>query len=257
MKYLIKKIIKDPKLFNYIDWFELCKNPALIKIIKKMILTHPQYINWYGLSENSNAINIIKKEFVLTRFKNIKWENLKENINAFDIIKYILYNYPHIEFKSDCNNINYIKLFSYDHNTNWSYLSYKEYYIDILEESYKTNPEFIDWNSLNENPKKHNLLRTELINSKLDNRRCLIYKNIIYENECLFDLLNFDKINLTKYNWLSLCKNPKAINMVLNKIELDKINNKKCDIKYSDLLKYPHVFKINKKIYKNNTYKFY
>lgn len=267
---LIKKIIRDPELFTLIDRFEFCKNPAFIKIIKKMLLTHPQFINWPGLCQNPKAINIIKREFINNRFKNINIDHLLLNYNAIDIIKYILQNYPHITLPINKHNYGtYIddsilfklsKIMQIDHYINWWKLSREFHTFDILNELYETDINKIDWNCVNNNPniiEKNKLLRMELINSKNEKRRCLLFNSIIYENECLFDLINFDNVKLSEANYISLCKNPKAINLIINKIELDKINNKKCEIKYNNLLKYPHVFRNNKKIYKNNINRFY
>lgn len=257
IKYLMKKIIKDPKLFIYVNLFEFCRNPMLIKLTKKLLLTDSNYIDWYGLCENPKAINIIKREFALNRFKNIKWENLVENINAFDIVSYILQNYP-VELKTDPENINKLKLLKnlHDPNINWHYLSQQEYAIDILEEIYKTNPAYIDWINFSANPKKTNLFRLELINSKREKRQCLIYDNIIHQNECLFNLINLDK-KLSKYDLMNLCQNSKAINFIINRMELSKINNTNPEMNYYNYLsnKY-YIFKKDKLLYYRNIKKF-
>jgi hypothetical protein len=178
-------------------WHKICYNPSAMHLIEKNI----DKINWFNLSSNTSAIELLE------RFpENIDYGELSRNSNAVHILK---------------RNLDKV---------NWEYLSLNKGAVSILEK----NLDKVHWDSLSLNPSAIKILRRNLdkVNWEMFSRNIYAVPtlrehldkvdwNSLCQNEspeAIELLLEFpEKIN--KNNWLNLCENPFAIDLMLDNLD--------------------------------------
>ena len=222
--------IIEQHLDDYVDWFSLALNPNAMHIIEKNL----NRIEFSVLACNPNAISIIEKNLDQYNF-NINdeefWDNLSANPNAYEILKN---NIGKINWEILASNPNVIYIFT-NLMIEKNRLIY--YYLNNLDEN-----DIIDISFINN---LFNYDEENFIDKLSSNPYAipLIERNL--EKISWYDLVanlnayHIIKKNIDKFNWSNLSSNPNAINLIEDKIN-DEITNpcKKIKLFHND----PYLF---------------
>ena len=248
----LKKIYEDDPDSNKLNWTALSGNPKAIDILTREYDKYPNKLNWTALSGNPKAIDILTIEYDKNP-NNLKWTALSGNPKAIDILTREYDKNPNnLNWKALSGNPNAIKILisEYKKNPNkldWKALSGNPKAIKIIKKEYKKEPEStkIDWDILSGNPNAIELLRanTAKINwdilsgnpnaiELLRANRTKIDWNILSGNPNPDAIILLkDKVNIVdglwknkNINWDILSGNPNAIQLLINRIKIEKGN---------------------------------
>ena len=221
---LLKIKLKDWIPLSKLKWSELSSNPNAIEFLS--LPENKKHIDWNELSYNPNAIDFLS---LPENKKHIDWKSLSENTNlkALKLLE--------TEIIANPNNP----------NIDWYHLSRNSEAIQIL----KANSKKIDWKGLSYNTSDEAIETIEAI-QLLKNNSDKIYWNILsynpnaigilkkkYKEENELKINDIEQYNLLKrnkyiihWNFLSSNSNPKAINLLRDKIaEENKLLKKEYD----------------------------
>jgi len=233
--------IIEQHLYDYVDWFSITYNPNAIHIIEKNL----NQIEFPVLACNPNAISIIEKNLDQYNFNSYGnkdfWDNLSANPNAYDIL---IKNIEKINWEILATNPNVIFIFT-NLMIEKNKLIYN--YLNNLD-----NNDIIDISFIN---KLFNFDEDNFIDRLSSNPNAipLIEKNL--EKISWYDLVanlnayHLIKNNINKFNWCNLSSNPNAIDLIENKIIEELISpckKKKLDNTDSDQYCFGNAFLFGK-----------
>jgi len=210
----IKFLLLDDNYDN-IDWFKFSCNPCDDAI--KYLRTNPEMIDWFGICENTNlkAIPIIKKKALeeksllfadYKRLTNkIYWRKLSSNPNAIYLI------IMKIEDESKLSEDEYRSL-ELQYKIDWDALSLNPSIFIPFKKRKGAKSETVSSGSrlLASNPSKAKANSSPVLHSPDDLQSSLPSKNILRYG-----------IPIDKLNWQFLVKNPKAIDLIKERIDYE------------------------------------
>lgn len=195
---------------EYVDYFNLCKNPNAIHLIEDRdyldmcLLSRKPYaisilekkkrrINWTNISFNSGASHLMTDNL-----DKIDWDNIAYNIGAIDLIKDNLHRLSSLGWRILSKNSAAVSILESNiHKIDWDYLSLNTRAIKLLEK----NISKINWVNLCKNTQGISLIENNL--EKLD-AQC--WKNLSANPNAIYLL----ELNPEKIHWKSLTSNPQA-----------------------------------------------
>jgi hypothetical protein len=215
---------------NKLDWDALCKNPKAIRILIKEYNDTYLYpliskLVWRSLCNNPKAIKILRKEYNKNHdSEKLYWFEICENPGAIEIINE--------EYKRIPNKLNWNSL---SENQNPEVIDLLKKRVIFEQELLKSNMQSshsqrINGQKISKNPSP------EAIQFLSDNRNYIFYDILSGNtNPDAIKLLDVaDVINKTGgrgtydvINWTILSSNPNAINMIINRLKLEKDEKKK------------------------------
>ena len=238
---------KDPEAI--IHWNLLSENPNAIELIKKRMkylvvqkidinnLERSKQLNWERLSENPNAIELLKQKISkerfleadtlanLTYYQKIDWNKLCMNPNAIELLKE---NIPKIT-KSIFANKNIdeeiittlLEAREEFRDASWQHIPQAMQFLTKYKSFHKTKVHIL-WNELSQNTSTEAI---ELLKAKAKTEEQL------RANKKYLTLSIDDRIN-----WYILSFNPKAIELLKDKIAAEKtLDFSNFNLKYKDV----------------------
>jgi len=233
---------------NSINWEELSKNPNAIQLLQD----NAQRINWVAFCCNPSPemIAILKKKIVENSF-NIdlyrNWSSLSSNTSN-EAIAYLKDNFDNIDWEilSGNTNLEAIKLLKERVITNrndldWDKICKNENAIDIIFETLKHKPYYINWSSIACNTSNEAI---KIIEWKMKDYPEKISWGQLSRNPSAIKILlaNIDKIVWSSFSSNTNIINPVAIKLLIKKIEEDKIKGRRNNLDWSELSANPSIF---------------
>jgi hypothetical protein len=233
---------------NSINWEELSKNPNAIQLLQDNV----QRINWVAFCCNPSPkmIAILKKKIVENPF-NIdlyrNWSSLSSNTSN-EAIAYLKDNFDNIDWEilSGNTNLEAIKLLKERVITNrndldWDKICKNENAIDIIFETLKHKPYYINWSSIACNTSNEAI---KIIEWKMKDYPEKISWGQLSRNPSAIKILlaNIDKIVWSSFSSNTNIINPDAIKLLIKKIEEDKIKGRRNNLDWSELSANPSIF---------------
>ena len=158
-----------------LDWYRLSTNPSAMDLLR----AYPQRIEWRSLSENPSAIYLLSKAIEETPEK-INWSRFSANPSAIDLIQSHMEKVDWIGLSSNPHPTAITLLQENPHKINWYRLSSNPQAISIIEQ----HLDRVDWNRLSLNPSAIHLLEEEY---RSNPEYCRINWNVFSENSAIFD----------------------------------------------------------------------
>jgi hypothetical protein len=218
-------------------------SPFAIELLKEQIRTGPEILNWKDLSANPEAIELLK-----ANEGRINWKGLSRNHNpeAIELLKENpgKIDYEELSLNTNSDAIELLK--QKPEKINWRYLlqNTNPKGIEYIKELLKINPndKDIHWTILSKNTAPGAI--------KLLKERNIVENKLSYDE---YDALNYEY----KINWEEISKNPKAIELIKERIKYEKNVlsedrlkklNSLFKLNWKELSKNPSIFTIIKDI---------
>ena len=253
---LLEEYIKENPEDRKINWKVLSKNPYATKILKE----NYDRIYWIGLSSNPNP-DAIKFLLSDKNIDFVKWSEFSCN-SGNNAIKFLKENPDYIDWdglsgntnpkaipllKKKIQEENKLSLKEYDNlleKVNWRKLSANPHAIDLIIDKIKVGIglDKIDWNALSANTAifsaytKYKYAKSRIIGRilssnlpKKDNAKIGItdlpeelHDKIVKKFISISINKLKDGIPVDKLNWSYLCKNPNAIDLIRERMNIEK-----------------------------------
>ena len=240
--------IQIEKYPNSIDWDELSKNPNAIQLL----LDNEKKINWIAFCCNPSPrmIAILKKKinenpFNIELYRN--WSSLSSNTSN-EAIAYLKENFGNIDWKflSGNTNLEAIKLLKERALTNrndldWDKICKNEKAMDIIVDTLRNAPYYINWASFSCNTSNEAI---NIIGNLLKYDPDKVSWGQLSRNSSAIKILlaNKDKIVWSSFSSNTNIINPVAIELLIKKIEEDKIKGSRNKLDWSELSANPSIF---------------